>query len=102
MQSPISPMDARVFSRMPSRQPQLPETSLKFSICTLAAALALSFTALQVLAQTKPARDEFFWLGEINKASAVINIDEGLLDRSMGPLVYSGITKVLVDGGKPG
>ena len=75
---------------------------MKFSICTLAAALALSFTALQVHAQTKPARDEFFWLGEINKASAVINIDEGLLDRSMGPLVYSGITKVLVDGGKPG
>ncbi|KQX24336.1 argininosuccinate lyase [Variovorax sp. Root434] len=87
---------------MPSRQPQLPETSLKLSICTLAAALSLSFSALQVHAQAKPARDEFFWLGEINKATAVINIDEGLLDRSMGPLVYSGITKVLVDGGKPG
>ncbi|MGN5476552.1 hypothetical protein ACTMU2_04605 [Cupriavidus basilensis] len=30
-------------------------------------------------------RDAFFWLGEINKASAVINTDEGLLDKSLAP-----------------
>ncbi len=47
-------------------------------------------------------RDEFFWLGEINKASAVINIDEGLLDKSFASTAYAGISKVLADGNRPG
>ncbi|VWX61368.1 Argininosuccinate lyase [Burkholderiales bacterium 8X] len=72
----------------------------------LALALSISLSALLVsapaTAQPKPKQDEFFWLGEINKASAVINIDEGLLDRSLAPLVHQGITKVLADGNAPG
>lgn len=31
----------------------------------------------------QPQHDDFFWLGEINKASAVINADQGLLDRGV-------------------
>ncbi len=42
-------------------------------MCTLICAHAVA------TAQTSSRRDEFFWLGEINKASAVINTDEGLL-----------------------
>ncbi len=53
-------------------------------------------------APATPPRDEFFWLGEINKASAVTNTDEGLLDKSFGPIAYSGISKVLADGNRPG
>jgi len=77
---------------------------MKLSILALAAALALSSIASPASAQT-PARakhDEFFWLGEINKASAVINTDEGLLDPALAPLVHDGIAKVLADGDKPG
>jgi argininosuccinate lyase len=75
----------------------------KLSTLAFAAALSLSsFIAPPADAQTRPPRDEFFWLGEINKATAVINTDEGLLDRSMTRLVHSGITKVLADGDKPG
>ena len=68
----------------------------------LPAVLSLSLLTPTSQAQTRAARDEFFWLGEINKATAVINTDEGLLDRSMTRLVHSGITKVLADGEKPG
>lgn len=68
----------------------------------LATALALAIVAPAAWAQGKPKQDEFFWLGEINKASAVINIDEGLLDKSVGPLAYKGISKVLSDGAEPG
>nr|WP_309832046.1 lyase family protein [Paracidovorax wautersii] len=53
-------------------------------------------------AQAAPVQDEFFWLGEINKASAVINTEEGLLDKSIAPLAYQGISKVLADGNRPG
>lgn len=54
------------------------------------------------LAQEKPVRDEFFWLGEINKATAVINTDEGLLDKALAPRIAAGLSKVLQDGAKPG
>ena len=53
-------------------------------------------------AQQAPLRDEFFWLGEINKASAVINTDEGLLDKALAPRIAAGIVKVLKDGSPPG
>ena len=76
---------------------------MKISSLALAAALCLAVAAPQAGAQpTNRKLDEFFWLGEINKASAVINTEEGLLDKSMTPLVYKGITQVLADGDKPG
>lgn len=47
-------------------------------------------------------RDEFFWLGEINKASLVINTEQGLLDPTMAPKFARGIQKVLADGAQKG
>jgi len=66
------------------------------------AALTLSVHLATASAQAAPVQDEFFWLGEINKASAVINTDEGLLDKSIAPLAYQGLSKVLADGNRPG
>ena len=75
---------------------------LKPSRRAIVAALGLSALTLAANAQGTRKQDDFFWLGEINKATAVINTDEGLLDKSMTPLVYQGITKVLADAEKPG
>jgi argininosuccinate lyase len=68
----------------------------------VALALILSVQIAPVLAETAPRRDEFFWLGEMNKATAVINTDEGLLDKAMVPRVAGGLAKVLLDGSRPG
>jgi argininosuccinate lyase len=68
---------------------------------TLAVVIGLLVFAHPVVAQTER-KDEFFWLGQINKATAVINTDEGLLDKSIAPLAYQGISKVLKDGNQPG
>ncbi|WP_306225143.1 argininosuccinate lyase [Bosea beijingensis] len=73
----------------------------------LAAALLLAATALPAHAQQpappkEPVRDEFFWLGEINKASTVINAEQGLLDRALAPKLAQGIAKVLEAGNQPG
>jgi argininosuccinate lyase len=38
----------------------------------------------------------------MNKATAVINTDEGLLDKSMTAVITAGITKVIQDGNQPG
>ncbi len=52
--------------------------------------------------QQAPVRDEFFWLGQINKASAVINSEEGLLDAAFVPKVVRAISKVIDDGNAGG
>ncbi|KZL84362.1 argininosuccinate lyase [Colletotrichum incanum] len=48
-----------------------------------------------------PGRDTYFWLGEINKASTVINSDEGLLDRDAAYRIASGLQKLLDSGNEP-
>lgn len=52
-------------------------------------------------AQAEAVRDEFFWLGQMNMASAVINADEGLLDKDKAPRIAAGVAKVIADGGQP-
>ena len=67
-----------------------------------AIALAIAVQLSPAAAQQAPVRDEFFWLGEMNKATAVINTEEGLLDRGMTPRIAAGIAKVLKDGSQAG
>ncbi len=47
-------------------------------------------------------RDEFFWLGEMNKASLVINTDEGLIEKASAPVFAKGIDKVITAGNQEG
>lgn len=63
--------------------------------------LGLALCCATAMAQDS-VRDEFFWLGEINKASLVINTDEGLLDKALAPRFARGIEQVLDNGNKPG
>ena len=75
---------------------------MKRHLLTLAALLLITQTCTLAVAQSTPRHDDFYWLGEINKATAVINSEEGLLDKNLAPLAYRGISKVLADGDKPG
>ena len=68
----------------------------------LSLVLAIGLHAGPGAAQQAPVHDEFFWLGEMNKATAVINTSEGLLDKSLVPRITAGISKVLKDGSLPG
>lgn len=68
------------------------------SVLTLAAAFQMSSVAV---AEEK-AKDQFFWLGQINKATIVINSEEGLLDKALTPKIAAGLVKVLEDGDEPG
>ncbi|MEU6698971.1 argininosuccinate lyase [Pseudonocardia sp. NPDC046786] len=52
--------------------------------------------------QDEPVRDEFFWLAEINKATTVINSEDGLLDPAMVPGIAAALQKVIDDGAAPG
>ena len=75
---------------------------LAFRIRTLGLLLSITL-GLPAIAQQKIAgRDEFFWLGQINKATVVINSDEGLLDKAIVSRVAGGVAQVIEAGNRPG
>ncbi len=76
---------------------------MRAGIAALAVACALPAGAQQQGGPNKaPPRDEFFWLGEINKASTVINSQAGLLDKALAPKIAQGIARVIEAGNQPG
>ncbi|SFK61682.1 lyase family protein [Falsiroseomonas stagni] len=68
----------------------------------MTAAIIAGAMATEALAQPAPRRDEFYWLGQINKASVIINSQEGLLDPAIAPRIARGIDTVLRAGDQPG
>ncbi len=79
-----------------------PRTALPVAAQAPAQTGAAAPPAASAKSAKAPGRDEFFWLGEINKATAVINTDEGLLDKSMAPRLAAAVAKVIQDGNQPG
>jgi len=69
---------------------------------TLLGLILTTALAAPAASQNAPKRDEFFWLGEINKASAVINTQEGLLDPALAPRIAAGLDTMLKAAEKPG
>ena len=72
---------------------------LLYFLCVTFVVVSSSAFAAEV---KKTPRDQFFWLGQINKASLVVNTEEGLIDPSVAPRFAKGIAKVLEDGSQPG
>lgn len=69
-----------------------------------ALALAGSLTGFATLAHAQSdaeLRDEFFWLSQINKASVLINSQEGLLDPALAPGIAGALSEVIADGDQP-
>ncbi len=65
----------------------------KLSVLTLLTML-LVHTATAVAAE----KDNFYWLGQINKATAVINTQQGLLTKEQGQSFAESIEQVLQEG----
>ncbi|MBI5582157.1 MAG: argininosuccinate lyase [Deltaproteobacteria bacterium] len=73
-----------------------------FALLIVSALVITSALELRATGQQKAdTRDEFFWLGQINKATAVLNTDEGLLDKAIAPHIAAGVAKVIEEGNKP-
>jgi argininosuccinate lyase len=83
-----------------SRARELIMLSLRIRMLVLFLLVTLGLPALAQ--QKTESRDEFFWLGQINKATVVINTDEGLLDKLIAPGIAVGVAKVIEAGNQPG
>jgi argininosuccinate lyase len=53
-------------------------------------------------AAAQPTRDDFYWIGEMNKASAVMVASTGIVDRPLGRTIAQAVAKVIEDGARPG
>ena len=47
-------------------------------------------------------RDEFYWLGEINKASTVMLVEQGVVPKDLATHIAGAVTSVMSNGDKPG
>jgi len=50
----------------------------------------------------KPSRDEFFWLGQFNKAAVVMLLEQHVIDADLARAIADGVAKVIVAGDVPG
>jgi argininosuccinate lyase len=62
--------------------------------------LGVLLVATAVSAQER--RDEFYYLGEINKASSVMVVEQGIVPKALGKTIAESVSQVIADGQKAG
>jgi argininosuccinate lyase len=66
--------------------------------------LTLAHTAVgaQGRATSPERRDDFYWLSELNKASTVMVVEQGIVPKALGKTIADAVAHVIADGAKPG
>ena len=54
------------------------------------------------MAADQPAMDDFYWLSEINKASAVMVVEQAIVPKALGGRIAQAVTQTIAEAEKPG
>ena len=68
--------------------------------CLIGLVLVSAFLGARVSAQER--RDEFYYLGELNKASSVMVVEQAIVPKALGRVLAESVSQVIADGDKPG
>jgi argininosuccinate lyase len=68
--------------------------------CLIGLVLMSGFLVSRVSAQDR--RDEFYYLGELNKASSVMVVEQGIVPKTLGKVIAESVSQVIADGEKAG
>src|SRR5882757_7785586 len=70
------------------------------------ARFSLTATILLLIGHATPSlaapRDRFYWLSQINRASAVMIVERGIVPKPLGAKIFDAVTKVDAAGDQPG
>lgn len=63
---------------------------------------AAVFCTASAAAQQPQTRDNFYWIGEQNKASIIMLAEEGIVTKELAAKIAQSVVQVIADGEKPG
>ncbi len=65
-------------------------------------AAALLLAAIAPAFAVEPQHDAFYFLSQMNKASAVMVVEQGIVPKPLGAVIAKAVRQVIADGDKPG
>ena len=72
------------------------------NLSELLIALAVGSVLIAARAPAQERRDEFYYLGEMNKASSVMVVEQGIVPKALGKVIAEAVSQVIAAGNKPG
>lgn len=73
-----------------------------FGLALIALAFAASGAQSDGARTASRDRDNYFWIGEFNKASTVMVTERGIVPRALATTIANAVSQVIADGEKPG
>ena len=87
-----------MYAAEPKRTSPTDDVSQQHSI----AIVVIGSVLLGARVSAQDRRDEFYYLGELNKASSVMVVEQGIVPRVLGKVIAESVSQVIADGDKPG